>query len=151
MDDDEICCVFIANPKIHPETGKRLIYGKGPYLKYVKLCKDKGYDVEESVKSVKSNKLIKSVKSVKTNKPKKMELKVDDIVEFGDHFYHFEALVVKVKKNVVDILPRENLDDRVNAYTLLIGMPKKYLRLIGHRNIHVTDPDMPNEVTYDWY
>lgn len=35
---DTICKKFIENPAINPETGKRLVYGKGPYLYYSDLC-----------------------------------------------------------------------------------------------------------------
>src|SRR5579862_7148175 len=36
--ESEICRKFHNNPDINPRTGKRLIYGKGPYLKLVKEC-----------------------------------------------------------------------------------------------------------------
>ena len=43
----EICNKFIANPKINPETGGRLQYGKGPYLKYENLCKQ--YNINSTI------------------------------------------------------------------------------------------------------
>ena len=36
--DEEICRRFLANPKINPVTGGRLIYGKIPYNTYVEKC-----------------------------------------------------------------------------------------------------------------
>lgn len=43
--ENSLCEEFIKNPKINPIDGKRLIYGKGPYLGYVALCKVYNYDV----------------------------------------------------------------------------------------------------------
>ena len=36
VDDEEICRRFLANPKINPITGGRLISGKTPYNTYIK-------------------------------------------------------------------------------------------------------------------
>lgn len=43
---ENICQNFLDNPKINPETGGRLIYGKGPYLAYVKFCEQNATDNE---------------------------------------------------------------------------------------------------------
>ena len=40
-----ICANFLANPTIHPITGRRLMLNKAPYLSLVQLCKDNGFDV----------------------------------------------------------------------------------------------------------
>jgi hypothetical protein len=34
-----LCESFLNNPGINPETGKKLIYGKGPYNTYIAMCK----------------------------------------------------------------------------------------------------------------
>jgi len=51
MDTDEyyhnICREFIKNPKINPENGKRLIFGKTNYNNYVELCKTYGYIISD--------------------------------------------------------------------------------------------------------
>jgi hypothetical protein len=46
MDQRSLCEKFLANPKINPKTGKYLQKDKGPYTKYVKLCRDLGYNKE---------------------------------------------------------------------------------------------------------
>lgn len=46
MDDELfICQMFMENPSINPMTGNRLIFGKGPYNKYVALCEKHGYSM----------------------------------------------------------------------------------------------------------
>jgi hypothetical protein len=39
--------IFIKNPKINPENGKRLIFGKTNYNNYVDLCKIYGYIISD--------------------------------------------------------------------------------------------------------
>ncbi len=44
--NDELCRRFIANPKVYPDNpNKRLIFGKGPYNRYVELCEERGYHI----------------------------------------------------------------------------------------------------------
>jgi hypothetical protein len=38
----KLCEAFLANPSINPETGKKLIQGKGPYIEYIRLCEKYG-------------------------------------------------------------------------------------------------------------
>jgi hypothetical protein len=40
MYNEDVCRRFYENPKVNPITGKRLQYGKGPYLKFVENCGD---------------------------------------------------------------------------------------------------------------
>ena len=35
---ENVCVQFRKNPKINPRTGGRLVYGKNPYLAYIKEC-----------------------------------------------------------------------------------------------------------------
>lgn len=44
--ENDLCERFIDNPRINPIDGKRLIYGKGPYIGYVALCRTYGYNVD---------------------------------------------------------------------------------------------------------
>lgn len=42
--ENELCEAFINNPSVNPIDGKRLIYGKGPYIGFVALCRTYNYD-----------------------------------------------------------------------------------------------------------
>lgn len=42
--ENELCEAFLDNPNVNPIDGKRLIYGKGPYIGFVALCRTYGYD-----------------------------------------------------------------------------------------------------------
>lgn len=44
--EDDLCQRFIANPNVNPIDGKRLVYGKGPYVGFVALCKIYNYNVD---------------------------------------------------------------------------------------------------------
>lgn len=41
----DICERFIKNSRINPTTGGKLVYDKGPYNSYIRLCEQLGYDV----------------------------------------------------------------------------------------------------------
>src|SRR5579862_6951239 len=43
---ETICRKFLKDPSIDPKDGHRLQRGKGPYMKYVKLCQNLGFDKE---------------------------------------------------------------------------------------------------------
>ena len=43
---ETICRKFLKDPSIDPKDGHRLQRGKGPYMKYVKLCQNLGFDRE---------------------------------------------------------------------------------------------------------
>jgi hypothetical protein len=44
--EDDLCQRFIENPNVNPIDGKRLLYGKGPYIGFVALCKIYNYNVD---------------------------------------------------------------------------------------------------------
>lgn len=46
-EEKELCIKFLANPKVNPKTGKRLIKDKGPYQEYLNLCYKHGFVVGE--------------------------------------------------------------------------------------------------------
>src|SRR5258708_13279237 len=76
MDNEALCREFLKYPNINPKTGKRLVKDKGPYNKYVDMCRDLGYDEKvenmlgSNAKSIKTSaKAPKSKKSVKSPKP----------------------------------------------------------------------------------
>jgi hypothetical protein len=49
----QVCELFLNNPGVNPETGKKLIYGKGPYNTYIAMCKKHNIDVgTASIKQV---------------------------------------------------------------------------------------------------
>jgi hypothetical protein len=51
----------LADPSINPETGKRLIQGKGPYLEYIRLCEKYGMiPAHPSLKMPKRSKITRS-------------------------------------------------------------------------------------------
>src|SRR5579862_75327 len=65
MDNREtICRKFLANPNINPQNGKRLVKNKGPYNKFVNICRELGYDKEvDALETIKSPKVSKSVRA----------------------------------------------------------------------------------------
>ena len=65
-DNDTICRKFLENPKVNPQTGKILQKGKGPYMKYIQICRDLGYN--EEVDKLLSG-VVVSPKVIKSPKP----------------------------------------------------------------------------------
>jgi hypothetical protein len=76
---NDVCQKFMNNPKVHPITGSRLIYNKGPYNELMQLCQANNFPTSPSA-STKTKPVSHKADTTSRNSPTKKPVspKADD-------------------------------------------------------------------------
>jgi hypothetical protein len=96
-----LCDSFLNNPAINPETGKKLIRGKGPYNTYIAMCKkynistesltisDKDVDQPSQKRHVPTDKQLESFASTQYVLPSAKSIKMSKKQQLGSKLTSF--------------------------------------------------------------